>query len=223
MKSLLKTAAITSALLLAPAIAFGQEADATVSTETTVSATAEVTTPPKPRLGPGEVLRQIRETASTTRAQNTAQREVRREEAKVRMEAAKEKAKEKFGAAVQISVGNIIDRLTKHTTKLSELADRIGTRISELQATGKPMTASASLLVTAKADIASAVSAAATVDTTLTTALASSEPKAEMSKVRAAVGAADAAMKAAKQSLQKTLQSVKTEGGASATTETSTN
>src|SRR3989338_4914887 len=190
----LRYIALTAALLLAPAFVLAEEADQV----SPASAAKPQTDRPKPPVlkilpAPGQILKNIRDNASSTRADiknikteardfvgvkrddikarlasstpevrqkmrddGRVQIEAKRAEVKIKVEAAKEKAKEKFGEAVQRSVGNIVDRLTRHVEKLGEIATRIDSRISELQAKGINMDASIELLTTARADIAAA-------------------------------------------------------------------
>ncbi len=136
--------------------------------------------------------------------------------------AAKLEAQAKFSQGVQISVGNIVDHLTKATTDLSSIADRIDLRITELQNQGNDMTNSAALLVSARADIATAQDKTTAVGTALTTALSSAKPKDQVPAIRAAVKAAEDALKTAKESLQKTLQSIRAEVGTSVNATTTT-
>jgi len=214
--------ALTAALLLAPAFVLAEEAGVSANTEARIK-----NEKPRPPLAPGQILKNIRENASTTRAEvKDVRREIKgevkqvreesrlkieakRAEVKIKVEAAKEKAKEKFGEAVQRSVGNIVDRLTRHVEKLGEIATRIDSRISELQAKGINMDASIELLTTARADIAAAQDKVAGVGAALSAALASTTPKGEMPKVRAAVKAAEDALRAAKDSLKTTLESIR--------------
>ncbi len=170
------------------------------------------------------------EMSSTTAAKMEAKREemrgkleAKKEEVKNRIQAAREKAKEKFGEAVQRSVGNIADRLTKATEHLTSIATRIDARIKERETEGKDMSVSIGLLATARTDIAAAQDKVTTVGTVLTAALSATNPKEEMSKVREAVRAAEDSLKQAKESLHKTLESLRTEASAEATTSTTTN
>ncbi len=142
--------------------------------------------------------------------------EDKRQEVEQKIEAAKQKAQAKFSQAVQTSVGNITDMLTRHVGDLTKIADRIDARITELQGKGADMTQSLMLLAQARTDITTAQTAVAAVGTTLSAALSAATPKTEVPKVRAAVKAAEDAIHTAKDSLQKTLQSVRVEGGASA-------
>ncbi len=157
------------------------------------------------------------------REEGRARVEEKRAEVKIKIEAAKDKAKEKFSQGVQASVNNIVDRLSGAIENLGTIATRIDNRISTLQAKGISMDASVTLLAAARADIAAAQDKVTAVGTALTTALASATPKNEISKVRAAVKAAEEATKTAKQSLQKTLESVRIEGQAGASVQTTTN
>lgn len=166
--------------------------------------------------------------SSTTMAQMEAKRqemreklEQKKEEVHDRVEAAREKAQQKFGEAVQRSVSNIIDRLTKAAEHLTSIADRIDARIDEREAQGFNMSVSIGLLSTARTDIATAQDKIKAVGTTLTTALSSTTPKGEVPKVRAAVTVAEDALKKAKDSLQKTLESVRMEAASSTASTTS--
>ncbi len=240
--------ALTAALLLAPAFVLAEEADR-VSPTSAVKASTERPKPPVLKIlpAPGQILKNIRENASTTRveiknvkedvraftgakkdvivarvASSTPEerKQIREEgrmlieqkkaEVRTKVEAAKEKAKEKFGEAVQRSVGNIVDNLTKHVGQLGEIATRIDGRISELQAKGTNMDASIALLTAARADITAAQDKVTAVGAALTAALTSATPKTEMTKVRAAVKAAEDAIRAAKDALKTTLDSLKT-------------
>ncbi len=137
-------------------------------------------------------------------------------------EAARARAQVKFGEAVQTSVGNITNMLTRAGEKLVEIANRIDARITEKQGQGADMTTSAALLVQARADIATAQDKITAVGTALTAALSSATPKTEVTKVRAAVKAAEDALHTAKDSLQKTLESMRVEGQASGSAQVQT-
>ena len=215
MKKLLQTVAVTSAVLLAPAFVFAQEADVTVTAE--ASATTNVKPEkPRPLVAPGQILKNIRENASSTRADIKNMREdarlkieTKKEEVRAKVDAVKEKARAKFSQALQTSINSKVDRLTNHINKLGEIATRIDSRISELQAKGITMDASVELLTAARADIAAAQDKITAVGTALSAALSSATPKNEMPKIRAAVKAADDAIHTAKASLKVTLDSVK--------------
>ena len=203
--------ALTAALLLAPAFVLAEETSVSANTDATLK-----TEKPRPLVAPGQILKNIRENASSTRADIKNVREdarlkieTKREEVRTKIEAVKEKARQKFSQAVQISINNIVDRLTNHINKLGEIATRIDSRISELQAKGITMDASVELLTVARADIAAAQDKITAVGTALSEALASATPKNEMPKIRAAVKAADDAIRAAKASLKATLEAVK--------------
>jgi HAMP domain-containing protein len=136
--------------------------------------------------------------------------EQKKSDIKLKIEVAKEKARTKYGEAVQRSVGNIVDQLSKHVTDLTNIATRIDTRITELQGNGKDMSTSISLLATARTAIATAQDKVSAVGTTLAAMLSNTNPKSQFQSVRDAVKAAEGAIKTAKQSLQKALESVKT-------------
>ncbi len=149
------------------------------------------------------------------REEGRARVEEKKAEVRTKIEAAKDKAKEKFSEGVQVSVNNIVDRLSGAIENLGTIATRIDSRISTLQTKGINMDASVTLLAAARADITVAQDKVTAVGVALTAALANATPKAEISKVRDAVRAAEEATRTAKQALQKTLESVRAEGGAS--------
>ena len=203
--------ALTAALLLAPAFVLAEEIGVSANTDATLK-----TEKPRPLTAPGQILKNIRENASSTRAEIKDVREetrlkieTKREEVRTKIEAVKEKARQKFSQAVQTSIANIVDRLTGNAENLGNIATRIDSRISELQAKGINMDASIALLTTARADITAAHDKITAVGTTLSAALASATPKNEMTKIRAAVKAAEDAIHTAKDSLKATLDSVK--------------
>ena len=203
--------ALTAAILLAPAFVLAEETGVSANTDATLK-----TENPRPLVAPGQILKNIRENASSTRAEIKDVREearlkieTKKEEVRAKVDAVKEKAKVKFSQAVQISINNIIDRLSGNAENLGNIAARIDSRISELQAKGINMDASVELLTAARADIATAQDKITVVGTALSAAIASATPKNEMTKIRAAVKAADDAIRAAKASLTATLDAVK--------------
>lgn len=232
-------AIISSVSLLVPAFALAQEAD--VSANAQVEAQAQVPRPPKPTLFPSP--NNIRKIASTTkqflderpkpgmmastsgevRLELKAKIEARRAEVAQHVQEVKARAAAKFGTAVQTSVGNIVDMLTRHTEQLVAMADKIDARVQELQAQGKDMSGSLTLLAQARTDITAAQGAVANVSATLTAALAAKTPKQELTKVREAVRTAEEAIRKAKDSLRQVLESVRAEGQISASAQTSTN
>src|SRR3989344_2621516 len=147
--------ALTAAILLAPAFVLAEETSVSANTDATLK-----TEKPSPLVAPGQILKNIRENASSTRADVKNLREdarlkieTKKEEVRAKVDAVRERAKAKFSQAVQISVNNIIDRLSGNAENLGNIATRIDGRISELQAKGINMDASVELLTAARADI----------------------------------------------------------------------
>lgn len=217
----LRPIVFASVLLLAPAFALAQTAGVSASAQATSSVN---TGKPRPLVAPPPIKNVNRDTnaflsgirderraavASST-AELRARIEAKQVEVRLRVEAAKARALERFGEAVQRSVNNIVERLSGNAENLSTIADRIGARIEELESSGADASASAELLIKARADITAAQDSIAAAGTVLAAALASSDPKAQMPKVRAAVAAAETAIRQAKLSLQMTLDSLKT-------------
>ena len=182
--------------------------------ETTVEASTSKprTLPPPPKLGP--VIREINKVASTTRERLVQIKDAIAEH----REAATERARERFGAVVQKTVTNIIDRLTGAAEELTTIAARIKAHIETKQAAGLAMAGSSAALATAEADISTAESKIGDASAALSAALASTSPKGEMVRVRSAVKAAEEALKVAKQSLKETLQAVRADTTASSST-----
>ena len=223
-----KTLVVLSILaVLAPAVA---------SADTKVSATAEAsvyasTTKPRhvpllPKLGPA--IKVINKAASSTRggvkervAQIKSAIAQHREETEKRAEETKENARKHFGEAVQKSVSNILDHLTRAAGDLAGVARRIDAYIKVEQGKGLAMSGSASALAQAQANIVTANAKIADVATALNAALASTSPKAAMPAVRTATKTAQDALKTAKQSLQQTLRTVRLEVSATTTASTS--
>ena len=209
--------ALAAAILLAPAFVLAEETSVSANADATLKADLPAQTgKPRPLVAPGQILKNIRENASSPRAdiKNTREDarlkiEAKKEEVRAKVDAAKEKAREKFSQAVQISVNNIIDRLTGAAEHLGTIATRIDSRISELQAKGINMDASIALLTSARSDITTAQDKITAVGAALSAALANATPKTEMAKVRAAVKAAEDALRTAKGSLKATLDSIK--------------
>ena len=241
---------LLGSVALLPAFALAEDSDSSVSVEMHASTSAPRREPPRPGVffpSPEK----IREVASSTRAflppprpmatssgmrpgmmgSSTMSVEARMEmrarldgagrEAKDQAENAMEKAKAKFGAAVQTSVGNITNSLTRSIENLLAISDRVDARINELQAKGVSMDASVVLLAQANSDINKAQIAITDVGYALQKALSNATPKAEVPKIRLAVKTAEDAIRTAKESLQKTLDSVR--AASQAQVQTSTN
>lgn len=243
-----RAAIFAIALLVVPALALAEEGGVSVGASVEVHASS---TKPKPPIfpKPGDVVRDIKGVASTTRNDiktiaSTTRADVRmvasttREAIKARLDAAKdlfaqkrdtlethidaakEKAREKFSSTTQQSVANIVDHLSGAADDLGSVAVRLDAFIKTKQTAGVNMDASVDALAQATTDIATANDKIAAVSDAITTALANKTPKADLPKIRTAVKAAEDALKVAKESLRATLQQIKVDVSAGATTNT---
>jgi DNA repair exonuclease SbcCD ATPase subunit len=142
-----------------------------------------------------------------------AQLQARLTELKQQMQDRKDQLKARLSDALQARLGTHIDtvgaRMDSAIERLTQIADRIGTRIDSLQGEGADVADAGTALDDAYSLIDAARGDVTDFKTVAADVLASEDPKARMSDVRDAADLVKASLKAARSSLSDALKSIK--------------